>query len=99
MCIRDRYYNDYNYDEYDEDYDYGYHQGPPRDHHRRLLRHGPPLFNRRMSEMNSIKDGENYRRNSFKNTKPEDSTDVSHDRKRVVKRQADADTPWYVNTA
>ena len=49
--------------------------------------------------MNSIKDGENYRRNSFKNTKPEDSTDVSHDRKRVVKRQADADTPWYVNTA
>ena len=47
--------------------------------------------------MNSIKNGETYRRNDFKNAKPEDSNDVSPDRKRVVKRQADANTPWYVH--
>ena len=49
--------------------------------------------------MSSIKDGKNYKRHDFKSAKPEDSNDVSYDRKRVVKRQADADIPWYVNTA
>lgn len=46
------YYHDYDYriHDYEDEYDYGYPHGPPRNHHHRPLRHGPPLFNRRMVE-------------------------------------------------
>ena len=102
---REPYYDDYHgYGDYD-DYDYGYHHGPPRDHHNRRLRHGPPLFNKRMIEAYSSSDKPkissrnnfNAAENSFKheglNTISHEGPTTHHHASRIVKRQAVA-APW-----
>lgn len=62
------FYADYDYNEYEDDYEYGFRHkyGPPLDHHKRLLRHGPPVFNRRMSDdVKPQNDKKMHRRNNF----------------------------------
>ena len=61
------FYPDYDYNEYEDDYEYGFRHkyGPPLDHHKRLLRHGPPVFNRRMSDGKPQKDQKIHGRNNF----------------------------------
>ena len=93
------YYDDYF--EYEDDYEYGFHHkyGPPLDHNRRLLRHGPPLFNRRMSQVKPQKDKKIYRRNSFEDMSSMDidnmniisSDDMRHS-SMITKREAKSDT-------
>ena len=92
------YYDDYF--EYEDDYEYGFRHkyGPPLDHNRRLLRHGPPLFNRRMSQVKPQKDKKIYRRNSFEDMSSMDvddmniisSADMRHSAK-ITKREAKSD--------
>ena len=61
------YYHDYDYrvPDYEEEYDYGYHHGPPRDHHHRRLRHGPPIFKHRMVDAYDSTQAKAQRRNTF----------------------------------
>ena len=93
-------YDYYDYNEYEDDYEYGFRHGPPRDHHRRLLRHGPPHFNHRMSEAKYHED-KNTESRTFENKMPIEFDDKNgfmneantHHRS-IVKRQANAASPW-----
>ena len=74
------FYADYDYNEYEDDYEYGFRHkyGPPLDHHKRLLRHHePPVFNRRMSHVKPQKDTKIQPRNFFENMKSADVDDMN----------------------
>lgn len=98
------YYNDYDYNEYVDDYEFDFQNGPPRDHNRRALQHGPPAFNRRMSEAKFQRDEKDHRHKTVSSSKSVKS-DNSHANSyggfmhsaKLVKRQADADVPWFVS--
>ena len=94
------YYDDYN--DYEDDYEYGFRHGPPRDHHRRLLRHEPPLFNKRMSDAKYHQEKETESKTTFENMNSMESRGVSgfmnegnNIHKNIVKRQASSPNPWY----
>ena len=72
------FYADYDYNEYQDDYEYGFRQkyGPPLDHHKRLLRQEPPAFNRRMTHVEPENDEKIHRRNNFQNMKSADVEDM-----------------------
>ena len=94
------YYHDYdNYEDYNE-YDY-YPVSPPRDHNHRRLRHGPPVFRRRMdiaySKSNAKEDKEVSK---FSNDHPDTYEYITYEEpvhnSRLVKRQANqaVEPPW-----
>ena len=95
------FYDYYDYNEYEDDYEYGFRHGPPRDHHRRLLRHGPPLFNRRMSEPKYHEEKSQDSKTTFENMNSMESNGVNgfmndgnNFHKNIVKRQAGSSNPW-----
>ena len=97
------FYDYYDYNEYDDDdYEYGFRNGPPRDHHRRLLRHGPPLFNRRMSEAKYQEEKNTESKRTVENTISEEYNPVygfmnegNNHPHNIIKRQANSEIPWY----
>ena len=90
-------YDYYDYNEYEDDYEYGFRHGPPRDHHRRLLRHGPPLFNRRMSE-GKYHEVKNTKTSTAENVEFGDKNGFMNEgsahHRNIVKRQASSANPW-----